>query len=39
MHLLEMFINGEVITEETLLPKIHWKIKAAVAELVEADGR
>ncbi|HRM20136.1 MAG TPA: IS110 family transposase, partial [Trichococcus flocculiformis] len=40
MALLEMFINGEVITEETDLPKIHGRIKATVDQLVEAmDGK
>ena len=34
--LLEMFIDGEVITEQTILPKIHGKVKATAAELVEA---
>ena len=36
MNLLEMFIDGEVITEETILPKIHGKIKATAPQLVEA---
>jgi transposase len=35
-----MFIDGEVITEQTILPKIHGKFKATAAELVEAmDGK
>ena len=35
-----MFIDGEVITEQTILPKIHGKVKATAAELVEAmDGK
>ena len=38
--LLEMFIDGEVITKQTILPKIHGKVKATAAELVEAmDGK
>ncbi|MPN38376.1 IS110 family transposase ISSsu10 [bioreactor metagenome] len=40
IELLEMFIDGEVITEKTILPKIHRKIKATATELVEAmDGK
>ena len=40
MALLEMFINGEVITEETVLPKIQGRVKATVDQLVEAmDGK
>ena len=35
-----MFIDGKVITEQTFLPKVHWKVKATAVELVEAmDGK